>query len=177
MLHSANIPNYVHILNGIETIQLAFSILFGILTFVVFLKRSLCHRNLTIIIASLLTVYFVMIINRFVVCIYGIIDNHIFRKSRIFSYNEIIQFTVERKLFFSQEPIKRLEQLRIFGGYSSIIQVGIAVIERAIATVNMHNYEMRQHSLFLFGIIGASYVLGFYSSFIVFKCKKKFKFN
>lgn len=81
-------------------------------------------------------------------------------------------FLAEQSLLISLYPMRYFDQIRIFASYTAAIHVGLAVIERAISTVNMHTYETRHHSIILFGVIGSTYIFGAYASYNVFKCKK-----
>jgi hypothetical protein len=74
------IPLYVFLLNGIETGQIIFALLFSFLAGVVFMERRLCHRNLVIIIFSSLCLYLILLLSRLATCIYGFYDTRILGK-------------------------------------------------------------------------------------------------
>jgi hypothetical protein len=164
----ASIPLYVFLINGAETGQIIFALLFTPLAVSVFLKRSLCHRNLAYLIMSSFFLYFILLLNRLAMCIYGFTDSRVLCK--LICLSEKIRFIAERSLLIAWYPVRYFDQARIFAGYTAAIQVGLIVIERCVCTVNMHSYETRSDSIILFAAITATYCFGIYASFLIFQC-------
>lgn len=72
--NSQEVPFYAYLLNAIETVQLCFALFWAPLSAVVFLKRTMCHRNLVMIIMSTFLLYIILIVARLSICIMGFMN-------------------------------------------------------------------------------------------------------
>lgn len=113
-----SIPLYVYIINAVETIHVIIALFFTALSVRIFTKRSLCHRNLSIIITSVLFLYFVMMLGRLIICIFGFIDDRILCKKdalfwitwRDFSHKRSLCLENSDELFRAFKNIWRLHR-------------------------------------------------------------------